>query len=230
MKRPLSNIFYALACLVILSGSGCKKKKENNTYQYPYSINYTGCPCAGNMIKFTIWNDFEPLPSTCLWNFGDGAISTDLNGGSHAFTQPGTYTVTLTVNNDKTNPASLTINITSQNFGSHYTTLLAGIRQWNGTDDNDTYPYSLINYIDTPMAIQVVDSGTIIFMGFTLHLVSIDTSRKVLIYYDCTNTSNGTISVGPRLDYKYIGDTIWFSNRKLRSSNYNFSGMYIHSP
>ena len=43
--------------------------------------------------------DVDGTIATCLWNFGDGSTSTDLNP-THKYADDGTYTVTLTVTDD----------------------------------------------------------------------------------------------------------------------------------
>ncbi len=40
------------------------------------------------------------VPTSWYWNFGDGTNSVDAKTATHTFTNPGTYTVTLTVTND----------------------------------------------------------------------------------------------------------------------------------
>lgn len=39
-------------------------------------------------------------PTSCSWNFGDGTVNSTMDNPGHTYTSTGTYTVTLTVNNE----------------------------------------------------------------------------------------------------------------------------------
>lgn len=51
--------------------------------------------CVPHTVNFTNLNPING--ATCLWSFGDGTTSTSCGNVSHTYTQPGTYTVSLTV-------------------------------------------------------------------------------------------------------------------------------------
>ena len=64
---------------------------------------------AGEPAAFTVGvTDPNGLTWNCLWNFGDGAMSTDCNP-SHVFTNCGPHVVTVTVDNGFSVPASTNV-------------------------------------------------------------------------------------------------------------------------
>ncbi len=82
----------------------CKKAKNSAAIDFTF----TGSPYAGQEIIFRSNAD----GNTFYWNLGDGHTST----GSidyHIYADPGTYTVTLVVNNDNSHPVIKDISIGS---------------------------------------------------------------------------------------------------------------------
>ncbi|HLF46387.1 MAG TPA: PKD domain-containing protein [Chitinophagaceae bacterium] len=59
-----------------------------------YTLGCNGCLKVTNISTVITSN---PSYVTYLWNFGDGNTSTAQNPGQHCYTNPGTYTVTLTI-------------------------------------------------------------------------------------------------------------------------------------
>lgn len=65
--------------------------------------------CTGNSVSFT--NTSQPGPGTSTWYFGDGASVVSTNA-THAYSSPGTYTVTLIVNyNNCSDTATSTVTV-----------------------------------------------------------------------------------------------------------------------
>ncbi len=90
--------------LVITNQQGCK-----DTFYYPTPINvgvtpianFTGTPlsiCVNQSVAFTNLSTNTTTATQYLWDFGDGQTST-LAAPSHAYDEPGTFTVTLTATN-----------------------------------------------------------------------------------------------------------------------------------
>ena len=215
----LLNVFLAIAVIgfTIFGIHSCKKKK-NYGYTYPYTFTYSGCPYAGSVIQFGYNNNYEPA-STFQWNFGDGTTSNDANP-THTYAQPGIYTVTLIINDDVPTADSHKIQVLSPNVGSPYTALMSGLRLWNG-QDQEYQPTSLTQIVDSPIAVEVIDSGTISFLGNTLHIVYLDTLYyKYIIYSGCSGA--------PALYYYYNVDSIEYTN--LRPVGKGSAGLTIHTP
>jgi len=85
------------ATLVATSSSGCEDTSRSviTVGGFTTSFTHTAPVCANTPVSFT--NTSTPVPVSVNWNFGDGNTATTLNA-THAYTVPGTYTVTLTNN------------------------------------------------------------------------------------------------------------------------------------
>lgn len=87
--------------LLLLSAAmpGCKKTTTQT------AITYSGEPRVGYPVTF-----HSTDPGNCLWDFGDSSRSTDA-APSHAFYSAGSFTVSLTLNNDASKKATTVITI-----------------------------------------------------------------------------------------------------------------------
>ena len=104
--------------LTVTTSAGCTKDTTKQVIVYPAltaAFSYNSPACQGDSINFTDLS-FSPhgYITTWVWNFGDGSAPVTINfpanpNVSHAYTNGGTFTVTLTVTNsdgcteDKTN-------------------------------------------------------------------------------------------------------------------------------
>jgi len=79
---------------------------------------------VGMPINFYVWgsNDPEGASLSFTWDFGDGSPSA-MGLTSHIYSEPGTYTVTLIVNDGVQNSAPATATVTVSSWGSEYTML-----------------------------------------------------------------------------------------------------------
>ena len=106
-----------LVHLYVVDSSKCNI--TDSTYSYitvnpviNADFNYTLSPC-GNTVQFTDSSYSNPVQWT--WNFGDTNTGTTQNP-SHAYSTPGTYSVTLISNNTTNCPDTITIPVTIANF------------------------------------------------------------------------------------------------------------------
>ena len=78
-----------------------------------------GVPLSGSdPLTIQFRDDFFGVPTTWLWNWGDGTSDSNIINPIHTYTQPGLYTVTLTVSNDagySVNTAYHYVNVTVGN-------------------------------------------------------------------------------------------------------------------
>lgn len=108
MNRLTTYILYGLVVLMVL---GCKKK----TIDFTYSPTQ---PCAGKSVAFSNHSDSG---EDWFWTFGDNATSS-VKSPTHIYKQPGTYTVTLKVDdkNMLTRSKQITIYDTIPSFSSSF--------------------------------------------------------------------------------------------------------------
>lgn len=61
-------------------------------------VNFSASPTLGGAPHLVNFTDLSPNATSWSWDFGDGTVST-LQNPSHVYSDPGTYTVTLTATN-----------------------------------------------------------------------------------------------------------------------------------
>ena len=216
MKPSLSKILALAAAIGIafFSATSCKKISGTNpksTDSLPTAIidSSAGCAFYPNIpVRFYPSSTNVPGGTTFHWDFGDGGTSTD-EFPVHTYTVSGTYSVTLAFNNSL-NLIHKSIYVTPVS-GSHYTQLMSGTRRWIGSANGVTE--TLYGTVDTPLVVQVVDSGIIKFLygNAPMYLSDIDTIVKNCITYtDCS---------GKRfMRYYYLQDSMayfysgWYPN------------------
>jgi len=106
--RTLSSYTNFLAGLFLLTIVGCQKQPEAS-----FTASKTNV-VTGEAITFT---NTSNNASSYKWNFGDGT-SSDVASPTHAYENPGTYTVTMTANSKngkKSDNATATITVTKAN-------------------------------------------------------------------------------------------------------------------
>jgi len=106
--RNLSFFMNFLAGLFLLTIVGCQKQPEAS-----FTASKTNV-VTGEAITFT---NTSKDASSYKWNFGDGT-SSDVASPTHAYENPGTYTVTMTANSKngkKSDNATATITVTKAN-------------------------------------------------------------------------------------------------------------------
>ena len=209
-------IISAVFCVSRLALS-CKKSKNQNGYTVPPEIFYiqtVGCRLVGSAIQFSYYNDGGSV-STNLWDFGDGTTSNE-EVPIHTYDHAGSFTVTLTINHGSATGSSTVVHVVTAFGKSGYTAQLSTVRLWSGYDNLLSYS----PFVDTPMAIQVIDSGTIMILDNTLHLTTTDTTNKILSYADCGGTGY--------LLYFYGIDSVDYSYSHLQGKD--TQGLHLHAP
>ena len=95
------------------AGSNTRTIPNYITVTAPPVANFNGTPVSGTMPLNVTFADLSTnLPTSWIWNFGDGGYSV-LQNPSHMYSDAGTYTVTLTATNaEGTNTRSQTRYIT----------------------------------------------------------------------------------------------------------------------
>lgn len=86
------------AKLIVTDGNGCVDSVTVPVIVATMSPSFTGPDSVCVFSTATFTSTGTPF-SSCLWNFGDGGTSS-ANPGSHAWSAPGTYIVTLTTYNN----------------------------------------------------------------------------------------------------------------------------------
>ena len=80
----------------------------------PFTANQTGGPVPLH-VKFT--DTSTGSPTTWSWNFGDGTTSSSQNP-VHTYTNPGTYSVTLTASNGYSSHTTTALKTSSRSYGT----------------------------------------------------------------------------------------------------------------
>ncbi len=89
------NANYTVTLTASVGGGGCKDQvvKENYIHVGTYKADFE-IPKGCANIPLTFKNTSSPLPRSAIWKFEDGTTKSGINV-KHAFSQPGTYKVTL---------------------------------------------------------------------------------------------------------------------------------------
>jgi len=80
------------------NSNNCNNGVFKFDFQAPLTVANFNAPTIGCTNAPIQFNQTSTLASTYLWDFGDG-ITSDSPNPSHIYTEPGTYTITLTVTN-----------------------------------------------------------------------------------------------------------------------------------
>lgn len=102
------------ATLIVTSANGCNDTTSVPliVYDMPTVQLSSNSVCEGNPVSFTNGSYIGSGQITSyLWDFGDGAVSTDENP-VHQYTNAGTYTVSLSATSDNNCTATATIQVT----------------------------------------------------------------------------------------------------------------------
>ena len=97
MKKIKDLFVFSMLALVLMTASSCKKACNPVTAAFDYNFGGLGLIKSG--IEVTFENKSENAKSY-LWDFGDGATSTDENP-THVYSNYNSKTVKLTSSNGK---------------------------------------------------------------------------------------------------------------------------------
>ncbi len=154
-------LFAASLTIICFSYSRCSKSTDSLVVDFSYS----GAPCAGDSLSFasTIKNG-----STYLWDFGDGITSAQ-SAPVHIYSDTGSYTVTLVINNNQKRVVSKNIEIITD---PKYTHLIGGARSWHhrsSTTRASTMTTTYVYHDDISLAVTIINAVTVSFGSDTMY-------------------------------------------------------------
>ncbi len=230
MRSTTIVVACLLACALPFVMHSCRKDANSSrtsqtstsaSTNHVDSIITSGCNYNGDVVWFSYGITGTVGIKTLWWNFGDGAVSGSPLAATHIYSVAGTYDVTLGVNDDVFHK---TIEIHRYIPGDNYTAHMGGTRSWYGSYNYyETPPYTPIEVVDSPFAVEVIDSGRIkCWNDAVLTFRSADLiDKKVFEFSDCWNES--------RLSYYYAKDSIVFRySRQIGKSAYK--SVLVYTP
>jgi gliding motility-associated-like protein len=85
--------------LIVTDGNGCKDTVTLGPVVVDVINAAFGCPTIGCLYTYISFPNTSTGHISRVWNYGDGSPPETIFNGSHAYSAPGTYTVTLTISN-----------------------------------------------------------------------------------------------------------------------------------
>lgn len=211
----------------------------------PPVADFSGSPTSGNYPLAVTFTDLSTNnPSSWNWTFGDGGTSTAQNP-SHTYTDPGTYTVTLTATNafgsdGETKTGYITVNdpgsstwvtITYDDFesgwgsytdgGGDCALYTGGTYAWEGTNAADIQDNSGVSSSFYHTGSYNVTGFSELEVDFYFVAISMDNSREDfwIQYYD--GSTWYTVAAFAR-GIDFDNNTFYHATVSISSANYNF--------
>lgn len=184
-------------------------------------------------------------PYTFQWNFGDGSAISTLQNSTHAYSSPGTYSVTLTVKDSVGTPTSITKQVTlyphpDADAGNNLSIVPGGSVGLGGSTSGGSPPYSfawspasglsnpsLQNPLASPLnttkyTLTVTDSLGCTGSDFaTVYVSSIKIAKSA---------SNNPVQTGSQVTYTYKVQNTGGSNLKMISLVDSYFGAIAGPP
>lgn len=220
-------------CTISLNSATNSSTTEVEVFAKP-TANFTASSvCLGEATQFNNTSTTNPSNQlmSCLWDFGDGQTSTQLNP-SHQFARAGTQNVTLTVNCGNctsTKTQSVTVYETpTANAGEDQTIQYGNTAQLHGSGGTGTYNYHWepANKVTNPNAQNTQTVGLTESTTFTLTVThpqgGCTSTDQVSIL---VNGSNMTATASASPNSICLGETSQLNARAVggNSNNYSFS-------
>lgn len=203
----------SLSCACALVFAACQKPKPAPTPEPPAKTTFVdtiaarGCFFTGESIPF-YGNVKSPSIriKTMMWDFGDASPRSFSQTPEHTYANPGTYTITLTINGEA---VTKTVTI-SDHPSSPYTEATKGQRKWVGTGNGiiRELQYDTLYGASTPFKQSFYISpygNQVRFFDVTLSLSSVDEVAKTLTFTDCGENTR-------KLVYYYATDSMTYSS------------------
>jgi len=218
----MKHCHFYVYLIVIATLCGCHKKDNG---PYVSAINVSGTQAIGFYIDFTYataGNGKLTVNST-NWDFGDGSSSTNYSG-QHAYSSPGAYTVTLTVNGKKLSQ-DVTIGPAVTDFS--VLSKMVGLRHWKGGGSGYCLEFAYDEIqgsvkIDTDLTLVSPSTGIITFpFNLNVYVNQLDSVNKVFYFSGYTSPA--------KVAYFYSNDSIVYTDIWSGTIGNTYESLVIHS-
>lgn len=203
----------SLSCASALLLAACQKPKPAPTPEPPAKTTFVdtiatrGCFFTGESIPF-YGNVKSPSIriKSMMWDFGDASPRSFSQTPEHTYANPGTYTVTLTINGES---VTKTVTITAHP-SSPYIESMKGTRKWEGIGNGiiRELQYDTLYGTSTPFkqSFYVIPyTNQVLIFDAMVSLSSVDEAAKTLTFTDCGQNTR-------KLVYYYATDSMTYSS------------------
>jgi PKD repeat protein len=226
---------YTVTLTVSTASCGSDTKTMTNYINVgPPLANFTASPtsgCAPLTVNFVDNSIFDPNtvtnPTSWNWSFGDGTPSSTLHNPTHQYTNPGTYTVSLTVSNtcgsgSKTIPNYITVGPPTVTISGNTDFCEGSTTTITANVSGGTPPYTYDWSASTALGSWSSDNNTFIATNSgTVRVTVTDSAHCKGVVVSDTNTqvTDGNV---PGASYPYNAVLAWVHGSWWSGLTYNF--------
>ncbi|MCB0801546.1 MAG: PKD domain-containing protein, partial [Flavobacteriales bacterium] len=185
---------------LVNAAEGCTSSSNISDYHFKFpdpqtKFSFPANPCPAQIINFNNQTTIAGGPMSFLWDFGDLTTST-LTNPTHAYANPGTYTVSLTATSskgcDSTYTQQITITRPNANAGPNKAICPGGSVTIGGSPTSTTtgvsYAWSPASTLNNPSSPNPLASPNVT----TIYTVTVTDGNG------CSQTSSMTVTVNPQ--------------------------------